>query len=596
MSLDHTETYQFSDFELNVRERRLCKDGVVVPLSDKVFQTLCILAMRGGSLVTKGELSSAVWPDTIVEDNNLDKCISKLRSALEEKAGNTTFIETVRGHGWRFLPAVSSFGGDTGGYRRNGHDQVSNGGAEAKAATPFGRDSIAVMAFKNLSSDPDNDYFCEGLADELINALSKTGDLTVAARSSAFFFKDKNAELNEIGSALNVRTILEGSVSKSLDRLRIIVRLANASDGYSIWSERYDRQVRDIFDIQDEIALAVVDALNVKLFGKERDALLKRFTANTDAYLLYLRGQFHRWRSTPRDFAHALKYFEQAIEADPSFALGHFGLSTYYGYGTAWGLLPISPEKGWPLAEAAAQRAFELDNSLPELQLSFAAFALVNHRRSAEAGAQMAAIAAANPRFPEIHHAYSFYLLTVGRFDEALVEARMALALDPLSGLFSRFIAICLYFADRKEQSIDQLIDTLELEPNNPVTYDILGEVYLKMGKTDDAVDAWLSSARINGDAEFVSILESAGAIQAKAQAIGDTLQRRFDQRSETGDYVPSVHRARASLMAAKTDDAFAWLDKAVDERNVFPLLMNGDPFWDSLRSDLRFELLLQRI
>jgi len=210
--------------------------------------------------------------------------------------------------------------------------------------------SVAVLPFANMSNDAENDYFCDGLAEELLNALAKIGDLNVAARTSAFSFKGKNTNVSEIGTILNVNTILEGSVRKSDNRLRITVQLVKASNGYHLWSERYDREMKDIFDVQDEITLAVVDALKVKLLGGEKAAVLKRYTDSPQAYEFYLKGIYYRWKLAPEEFGKSLQYFQKAVDADPNFALAYFGLNSYYGYGTAWGLLPMPPEEGWAKA------------------------------------------------------------------------------------------------------------------------------------------------------------------------------------------------------------------------------------------------------
>ncbi len=447
-----------------------------------------------------------------------------------------------------------------------------------------------------MSNDAENEYFCDGLAEELLNALAKIDDLNVAARTSAFSFKGKGANVSEIGNALNVNTILEGSVRKSGNRLRITVQLVKASNGYHLWSERYDREMRDIFDVQDEITLAVVGALKVKLFGEERAAVLKRYTDNPQAYEFYLKGIYYRWKLTPEEFGKSLKYFEQATAADPNFALAYFGLASYYGYGTAWGLLPTPPEEGWAKAEAAMEKVLELDATLPEVLIGNA-FKLVHYREWDEAGTGIERAAEANPKFPEIHHLYSFYLLAVGRFDDAVSEAKRALELDPLSLNYSRFLGICFFFARRHDEAIGQLNQALELEPNNPSVYEILGGVYVQKGMFAEAAAAWQRAMTLEGDDELAAVLDrDKDNFANAAQAIAQKRIERMNAKTASGEFVLAINLARAYLMLGDEDQTFYWLEKAVDERNVFPLLMNSDPFYDRVRSDSRFQDLLRRV
>src|SRR5215204_165044 len=349
--------------------------------------------------------------------------------------------------------------------------------------------SIAVLPFVNMSAEAENEYFCDGLAEELLNALTKIDQLKVAARTSAFSFKGKKADVSLIGRTLGVKTILEGSVRKSGDRLRVTVQLISSTDGYHLWSERYDREIQDVFDIQDEITLAVVGALKLKLFGNEKAEVLKRYTDNPEAYDQYLKGIYFRWKLEPTEFQKCGAYFHRAVEIDPDFALAHFGLASYYGYGTAWGLLPLPPEVGWEKAEAAIKKVRELDSTLPKVLIENA-MKLVHYRKWNEAGNAIEQAALANPRFGEIHHLNSFFLLAVGRFDEAIQEARVASHLDPLSLICQRFVGICLHFARRFDEALRQFNSAIVLEPNNASLHELLGATYAQKGMFAEAIAA----------------------------------------------------------------------------------------------------------
>jgi adenylate cyclase len=249
-----------------------------------VFDTLLQLVKHGGTVLSKDQLMRAIWPDAVVEENNLNQNISILRRVLGDVRGEQRYIATVPGCGYQFVAEVRLSTEPSG------------------ELSPADGASIAVLSFANLSDDPSNQYFCDGLAEELINALAKVEQIRVVARTSAFSFKGKEADVREIGRKLKVSTVLEGSVQKSGNRLRITVQLINAANGYHLWSERYDTEMQDIFDVQDEITLAVVGALKLKLLGKEKSAILKHHTENPKAYLLYLKGQYYRWKTAPAEF------------------------------------------------------------------------------------------------------------------------------------------------------------------------------------------------------------------------------------------------------------------------------------------------------
>src|SRR5215813_10725255 len=341
--------------------------------------------------------------------------------------------------------------------------------------------SIAVLPFVNMSSDADNEYFCDGLAEELLNALSKIDGLKVAARTSAFSFKGKNAEAREIGKTLNVNTVLEGSVRKSGNRIRITVQLVNAADGYQLWSERYDREMQDIFDVQDEITLAVVNALRLKLFGEEKAAVLKRYTDNAEAYQLYLKGRFFSYKYTADAIEKAIEFYEQAIAIDPEYALAYVGLADAYFFlgipDSPAGIL--SPQESLPKAGAAAERAIELDESLGE---AWAALAHVREKSYDVTGAEEAyrRCFALSPNDSYGHVYYGIFLSGLGRHEKALAEVRRGQELDPLSLGINAIQGYPLYFARRYDEAIAILERVLEMDESFPWTYQMFGLSYVQ--------------------------------------------------------------------------------------------------------------------
>lgn len=586
LNVSDGKVYEFDEFRLDASKRLLTKCGENIPLMPRAFDILLYLLTHAGDVVEKAGLISDVWGNTFVEDNNLTQNISVLRRTLGEKHGENRFIATIPGRGYKFVAEV--------------HANEHINGLTVDEGTMLDN-SIAVLSFKNLGADPDIEYVCEGLAEELINALAKSGRLKVAARTSAFSFKNSETPIDQIGKFLRVETVLEGSVRRAGERFRILARLVSTSNGYTIWSESYDRAIQDIFEVQEEIALAVVDALKIALLTDEREAVVRRYTTNPEARLAYLKGQYHRWRTTKEDFAKSIRHFQRSVELDPSYAIGHWGVSTFYGYGTAWGFLPIHPDIAWPIAEASTRRALELAGHFPEIRLSLAAYRLVNYRDWYVAGAEIRSIAEDMPGFAEIHHLYSFYLLTRGSFDEAIAEARVALSLEPFSVTFSRFVGLYLYFTRRYDEAIDQLIEALELEPNNTEVHEILGEIYLRNGMPEEAIESWRTAARISGDDEVLTILSSVRPQDPESVAgamteLANIRMTRLAEESRSVDYVPSIRFARLSIAASKRDEALDWIEKACGERNVFPLLFAVDPFYDSIRDEPRFIACVRRV
>lgn len=455
--------------------------------------------------------------------------------------------------------------------------------------------SIAVLPFVNMSADSDNEYFCDGLSEELLNALSRINDLKVAARTSAFSFKGKDTTVSEIGRALNVNTALEGSVRRSGTRLRIMVQLVNCADGYHLWSERYDREMQDIFDVQDEITLAIVAALKVKLLGKEKDAILKRYTDNVEAYQLYLKGRYYWWKTDPEEYRKSRDFFERAVAADPSYALSYAGISSYFGYGSAWGMVP--PDIGWVKACEANDRSLALDNTLAEVHTNTGGINMVYRRDLNAAEQNIKRSIELNPGFQEAHYIYSSYLAIRGRFDEAIAEAQEALDLDPFSLRLNHHLGHTYYLARRYDDAITQYHQAIELDANNPQLHESLGDAYEQKGKYNEAITEWQIAMKLEGDSDGADTLgrvHTENGFKSAVQAMAQPRAEQLEKRRELGEYLPAIHFARVHTRLGNTEKAFEWLTKACEERNVFALLIHADPLYDSLRSDERLTALMQ--
>ena len=451
--------------------------------------------------------------------------------------------------------------------------------------------SIAVLPFVNMSADPENEYFCDGLAEELLNALAKIDELRVAARTSAFSFKGKHANVSEIGNALNVSTVLEGSVRKSGNRVRITTQLVNATDGYHLWSERYDREMNDIFDVQDEITVAVIEALKVKLFGQDRAAVLKRHTRNPEAYEFYLRGRSYSNRFTPQDFEKAIESFQRAIAIDPAYAWPYAALAEAC---TEMSFFSFAPSESMPQARDAVQKALALDDTLGEAHNSLAIIKMYYDWDYAGAEREFKRAIALNPGSAPIHNWYGWYLGLMGRFDESLKELQHAQELDPLSEVINTAIGIVLHWSREPERAIAQFQKVLELNSNYVLALSFLAEAYQQKG---DFVSAIAAVDRLQHTANDPLTLPIVAYVHARSGDRNKALEILSELEKRSGrEYVPALNLAQVYAGLSDTEQAVAWLEKACNERSVWMAFLKVDLKFDPLRSDARFQQILRRV
>lgn len=469
-------------------------------------------------------------------------------------------------------------------------DVPANAATGAQPASPTVR-SIAVLPFANISADDENEYFCDGLAEELLNALSKIDGLRVAARTSAFSFKGKEMKVSEIADALNVSTVLEGSVRKAGDRIRISVQLVNASDGYQLWSERYDREMKDIFDVQDDITLAVVEALKIKLLGDEKAALLKRKTTNADAYEFYLRGLSHFNKWTPIDFQKAIDNLNRAIELDPDYAAAYAALADAYIELLFFSFSSVGAREK---AREAGKKALALDPTLAEAHNSQALIKMYLDWDYAGAEASFKQAISLNRGSASVHMWYGWYLALMRRFDESLVELRRGHELDPLSLPNNNAIGVSYHWARQTERAISAILDVLELDPNYVISQSFLAEAYVQTGDLESAI-AVIESIR--PEAMDPQALSVAGFVYARSgdREKANEILEEFDRRSSQGN-ISALNFAQIYTALGDSEQAFAWLDKAFDERAIWLPFLKVDVKFDALRSDPRFQALLRRV
>lgn len=465
------------------------------------------------------------------------------------------------------------------------------------ATTAETHNSIAVLPFENMSADAENEYFCDGLAEELLNALAKIDDLKVAARTSAFSFRNKNVEVGEIGNALNVKTVLEGSVRKSGNKLRITVQLINVADGYHLWSERYDREMRDIFDVQDEITLAVVDALKLKLFGDEKDALLKRYTDNTEAYELYLKGLYHNNKHTAEGWLKGIEFFEQAIQIEPEYAPAYAGIGICCTTLYIFGVLP--PDRTISKWKAAVSRALEINNRLAEAHLSSATLNFYHGWNWAEAEREYRRAIELNANYADNYWLYGLFLASRGRFDEAIGESRRAIELDPLSLPVNLLFGWINFAADRLEETLAQAREMLEIEPNFHGAYWLMGLVAAARGEYEEAVKLFEKAMQLGGTQIVLAQLGCACGLADKRDEALKILNELLKMREL--QYATAFNIARVYAGLGLTDEAFAWMEKAVEERNGEMVYLarttvgTAESLGGNFSNDSRFQDILRR-
>lgn len=452
--------------------------------------------------------------------------------------------------------------------------------------------SIAILPFNNVSSDAENEYFCDGLAEELINALMKLDKIRVAARTSAFSFKGKETDVRTIGQTLNVKTVLEGSVRKSGKRLRITAQLINASDGYQLWSERFDRQLEDVFEIQEEIALSIVDVLKVKLLGNEKAVLRKRYTDNVQAYELYLKGRLWN-RKTADGFKRAISYFKQAIELDSDYAVAYSGLADYHVLLGFYEAMP--PKDAGERARAFSAKAIELDNTLAETHSSYGATLGAFDWNWAEARKYYERAIEINPNYLAVYQYYAVNLAAAGEFDKVFEKTARSMEIDPLLPVINANLAWLFYLSRQYEKAEQQARTTIEIEPNHFSAHWVLGITYAQMKRYAEAVSALENAIQVGGKRPFVAA--DLGRILAESNKKKNALLilKNLEEAAKE-NYISPLNYAKIYLGLGETEKVFEWLEKGFETRAVrLPWLM-ADPQFDSLRDDKRFLKLSRKI
>ena len=444
---------------------------------------------------------------------------------------------------------------------------------------------IAILPFANISPDPADEYFSDGMTDELIAVLSKIGGLRVVARTSVMRFKGEKATANRIGQELKVGSLIEGSVRKSKDQVRITVQLVDTESEEQLWTETYNRNLQDIFSVQSDIAQQVAKALEVRLGVRENSALRREQTQNPEAYSFYLKGR-HRWNlRSENEINRAIKYFEEAIGRDPGYALAYAGLADCYSILGYYAFR--RPVAVYPRAKELAEKALSLNESIAEPHASLGEVLMQYFFDWEKAGSELDRALELNPSYATAHFWRATHHMALGRTDDSLTQVRKAVELDPLSMIILTDAARNLYLARRYDEAINQYQRSLDVDPNFPIAHKGLAEVYAQIGKYDEAVSEIERAIALSGRSIF--ILDDLGYIYARAGKREDARKVLEDlDRLANDEYVPSYGRAVICAALGNKEDAMNWLEKAYDERN-FLVYLKVDPAFDTLRKEERF-------
>ncbi len=454
--------------------------------------------------------------------------------------------------------------------------------------------SIAVLPFKDISPDQQQEYFCDGMVEELINALTRIEGLRVTSRTSSFQYKGQDIDIRKIGNELNVKTVLEGSVRKSNSVLVITTRLINVSDGYQLWGAKYQRKLADIFSIQEEIASQIVNTLKIKLGTKQKIPLIKHYTENSEAYTFYLKGRYFWSKRMPKAITKGIEFFRKAIEIDPNYALAYVGIADSYQLMAGYSLL--SPKEAYPAAKEAALRALEIDNTLGEAHNSLANVKLSYERdwEAAERGFKRAI--QLNPNFVTAHEWYAKYLAITNQVEESINQMKRAAELEPLSISSQTGIGRHLYFAKKYDAAIKQFKKVLELDPNCFYALGHLGQTYVQKSMYPEAIDCF-ERANIITNRKEPAILAALGytyGILGKKQEafkIMEELRNLSNLR-----YIRPFYIAAIYIGLGDNDNAFFWLERAYNDRCDWMLNLRIEHMLEPIRDDPRFAELVKKV
>ncbi len=604
------QAYGFGSYRLERATRRLLRDGEHVALTPKAFDTLVALVERRDRVVDKAELMKLVWPDSFVEEANLSQTIFVLRKTLGAAPDGRPFIDTVPRRGYRFAAPV----------REEVAQRTTRVAQEAlwrsrmpwiaatltvaaavvwfgvsrmrgSGETPAHVNSLVVLPFQDLSGNSEQDYLADSMTDALITNLGQISGLRVISRTSATTYRNTGKTVPQIARELNVDGVVEGTIHRSAGRVRVNLKLIQASADRTLWAQSYERDVQNVFELQHDIARTLVSRTGVTLTARESARLAETTRVNPRVYAAYLKGRYFWSRRSEPDMRQAIVHFEEALRDDPGYAPAYAGLADSYAlYGSyGWSLAGGNP---WPRALAAAEKALELDESLADAHTSRARVALNYELAWENAGRGYRRALELNPGYANAHHWYGYYLMLSGRLKEGEAEMRRALELDPLSPIINANIGMCFYVARQYDAAIAHWRKALEMHRNYRLLHDYITAAYVGKGMYDEAAAELQKGIALSGAgtwemAMLAHIYGRMGRMQEARSLLSELLSR-----GEASAYFIAL----AYVGVGDEDNAFKWLDKTLQERWGPFNELNADPMFDPLRGDPRFSVLLRRM
>jgi len=637
---------RFGVFELDLKTFELRKHGVRLRLSEQPCQILAILLEKPGDVVTREELRNRLWPgDTFVDfDHGLNNAVMRLREVLGDSSDSPRFIETLPRRGYRFIAPIEELNAPgqssrvanvpdssptsiallsdvadvqptvEGRFLISGNAKrwltfpriallsavalafaVFSGiavhyvrGMESAKANSDRNMSLVVLPLENLSGDKEQDYFADGMTDDLTANLAKIRSLRVISRSTAMAYKGTHKSLSEIARELHVDAVVEGTVLRAGNRVRITAELVQVSTDHHLWADTYESQLGDVLSLQNRVSSAIVDEIRINLTKEDKERLAKNPAVSPEAYEEYLKGRYYWNRRSDEGFAKAIGYFESATRRDPQYALAYAGLADCYGIigATIYGSVPAA--EAAPKAKAAAIRALEIDPSLAEAETSLATAKFNYDWDWAGAAEGFKHAIRLDPRYATAYQRYSLYLIAMGRFDESFEQIRKSRDLDPLSISINSSFGWRLYLARQYDRSIAQLKDTLEMDPSYEWAHLILGQALEQKGDFSSALAELRKAVELShGTPLMISALAHAYALsgnQPEAQKLLVRLQAQSRKQ-----YVSPYYVATVFLALGKNDLAMDWLEKALADRSNGLVFLKVEPELDPLRSNPRF-------
>lgn len=625
---------RFGTFEVDLQSGELRKSGIRIRVQQQPIKVLEILLERPGEMVPREDLRRRVWPDENFGDFDqaVNVSIAKLRSALGDSAESPRYIETLPKRGYRFIAPVSiveSAPKPDGAIVEDSPPILQESEATASVQPrvvpthsngkkwglpvavlgicgallafwiyrnahkpPETIRSLAVLPLENLSGDDSQNYFADGMTDELITDLAKISALRVVSRTSVMQYKNSHKPLSQIARELDVDAVVEGSVLRSGQQVRITAQLIHAPADKHLWAESYQGDLRDTLALQKKVASNIAEQIRIELTPREEAALKTTGPVNTAAYEDYLRGRFFWNKRTADSLKKAIEYFDQAIAKDTNYAPAYAGLADSYALAGDWQYSLLPSTEALPKAKTAAMKALELDDNLGEAHASLAFAKDVFDWDWPSAENEFRRAIELNPGYATAHHWYAWHLGVMGRNREAIAEMRRALSLDPLSLIINADLAEQLLIARSYQDSIEQSRKTIEMDPNFAVAHYDLGQALVQTHKYDEGIAELESAVKLSGGSPVCSShLANAYALTGRRK---DALKIVADLTKNPSDYSNAPEVALVYVGLGDNDQALNWLEKAFSVRFNPSILLR--PCFDPLRSDARFQDLARRI